>query len=585
MKEVLLIFKTHLDCGYTDLAEKVTEHYLKHFIPQAIDLAKSTQNTDTPFVWNTGSWLLNEALKHDTDGVVDNAIKQGLICWHALPFTTHTELMNSQLLEYGLSIGKRLDERYGKTTVSAKMTDVPGHTIGLVSHLAKNGIKFLHIGVNPATPVPNVPKMFRWKCDNDEIAVIVNGGGYGGTIELGDTAVEFYITNDNCGPQNIDDVQNIYKQMRQKYPNAYIHAGSLDDVANLIDISSLPVVTQEIGDTWIHGCGTDPLKVAKYRSVLRQIADKDLSRYDITDNLLLVPEHTCGLCVQKYFGEETQYYPQDLSKITNQPRTKYIVKSWQEQRNYVDESAKLFGIDLQSEFDVKQFDLDGFVKVPTVEPCVRLQYQLFDNDDFARYKEQYLQTDILWAIYDYTKVWLPVYQGGVFTARSVATWQKDNQFVYQLAFDKDITTKCGLPSVFVYQCENNVELRWFGKKANRLPEAYWLKFTDVKDGDWQLHKLGRWIDANNVAGSPFIHAIDSGVKTATTQITSLDAVLVAPFGKKLLHYGEPTEKQDLYFNLYNNIWNTNFPLWFSDDMRYRFVLDKVEQGRKQDRFV
>ena len=27
-----------------------------------------------------------------------------------------------------------------------------------------------------------------------------------------------------------------------------------------------------------------------------------------------------------------------------------------------------------------------------------------------------------------------------------------------------------------------------------------------------------------------------------------------------------------HFNLFNNIWNTNFPMWYEDDARFRFVL-------------
>ena len=33
--------------------------------------------------------------------------------------------------------------------------------------------------------------------------------------------------------------------------------------------AQLPVVTQEIGDTWIHGVPSDPMKLARYREVAR----------------------------------------------------------------------------------------------------------------------------------------------------------------------------------------------------------------------------------------------------------------------------------------------------------------------------
>ena len=84
------------------------------------------------------------------------AIEDGDITWHGLPFTTHTELMSESLFRYGLSLSKELDKRFGKKTIAAKMTDVPGHTKAIIPHLAENGIEFLHIGVNPASAVPDL---------------------------------------------------------------------------------------------------------------------------------------------------------------------------------------------------------------------------------------------------------------------------------------------------------------------------------------------------------------------------------------------------------------------------------------------
>ena len=67
--------------------------------------------------------------------------------------------------------------------------------------------------------------------------------------------------------------------------------------------NQLPVVTQEIGDTWIYGVSSDPLKVARYREVarLRQswISQGKFRSGDATDmalmrSLTLEPEHTWG---------------------------------------------------------------------------------------------------------------------------------------------------------------------------------------------------------------------------------------------------------------------------------------------------
>jgi len=67
------------------------------------------------------------------------------------------------LFEFGLSLSQELDARFGRQTIAAKMTDVPGHTRGIVPLLAQAGVKFLHIGVNPASTVPGVPPLFRWQ--------------------------------------------------------------------------------------------------------------------------------------------------------------------------------------------------------------------------------------------------------------------------------------------------------------------------------------------------------------------------------------------------------------------------------------
>ena len=87
--------------------------------------------------------------------------------------------------------------------------------------------------------------------------------------------------------------------------------------------------------------------------------------------------------------------------------------------------------------------------------------------------------------------------------------------------------------------------------------------------------MGLWIEPRDIIGSPLITATDYGVKNDNAEIESLDAVLAAPFGRRLLDFEPHPEKRDLYFNLYNNIWNTNFPMWYSDDAVFRFKLKEL----------
>jgi len=166
---VHLIFKTHLDIGFTDHAAKVRAQYHRQFIQQAIAVGEhfhAERPDDPAFVWTTGAWLIWDHLNTGTPDQVralERAIARGLIVWHALPFTTHTELMSPALFGAGLSYAQDLDARFGRRATAAKMTDVPGHTLGMVPLLAAAGVRFLHLGVNTASPVPDVPPIFRWR--------------------------------------------------------------------------------------------------------------------------------------------------------------------------------------------------------------------------------------------------------------------------------------------------------------------------------------------------------------------------------------------------------------------------------------
>ncbi len=566
-KEVLIIFKTHLDIGYTDYSENIIGKYLNEYIPNAIRVGSELKNTDTPFIWTVGSWMINEALKYDKDGVVENAINDGILNWHALPFTTHTELMSRRLFEYGLDISKKLDKRFGKKTIAAKMTDVPGHTIAICPILEQAGVSFLHIGVNPATPLPPVPPIFKWELRDSAITVMYQGD-YGEVADFDDFVVYFAHTNDNLGPQSADEIKDIYEQVRAKYPDCDLKAATLNDAAERIaTLENLPVVENEIGDTWIHGAATDPQKLSRYKRVLRYIEEKDI-KADFSHNLLLVPEHTWGMCVQKYCHDTEHFLPEELDKI---PQKEIIEKSWTEQRGYVEATEKMLGLD--ADYDTNEPDLSGWAECDfNGNAEFELCWQIFDNSDYQRYKDTYMRSFVEWAIWDFTKVGLPDYEGGVYSAKVKKAYKCGSERLLRLEFDNDAAEKFGLPYFYVRLSKGDIEIKWFGKKASRLPQACWFKINSLEE-NWELCKMGEWIKADSIIGSPLISAAEK-VRNGNTVIELLDSALVAPFGKKLLHYNEKNLCQDLYFNLYNNIWNTNFPIWYSDDAIFRFKIDR-----------
>jgi len=244
IKKVHLIFKTHLDVGFTDFAANVVRRYFDRFIPAAIDLAQRNREAGgEKFIWTTGSWLIYEYLEQASRSerkLLEDAILDGDIAWHVLPFTTHTELLDASLFEFGLSLSQELDRRFGRHTIAAKLTDVPGHTRAIIPYLAHADVTLLHVGVNGGSSVPDVPPVFRWRSLNGEEVMVIYQGEYGSTLIVPglDEALAFAHSLDNLGPPTASQVHDAYTHLHQQFPQAEITASTLDEFAKVLEKSA-----------------------------------------------------------------------------------------------------------------------------------------------------------------------------------------------------------------------------------------------------------------------------------------------------------------------------------------------------------
>jgi hypothetical protein len=168
---------------------------------------------------------------------------------------------------------------------------------------------------------------------------------YGGTVVLPgtDTAFSMEMRDDNAGPHSQDEICTIYTRLRQQFPGATVTAATLNDVAAALAPArdKLPVVTGEIGDTWIYGIPSDPLKVARYREAARMrqewIAQKKLEIGGDIDRALLrrmalSVEHTWGTDTKRYLDHD-HYKPADLSAVLGEPGYRTMEASWKEKRD------------------------------------------------------------------------------------------------------------------------------------------------------------------------------------------------------------------------------------------------------------
>lgn len=638
IQKVLVIFKTHLDIGFTDLAKNVTEKYLNSFIPGAIKTAKTLKSsaTDARFVWTTGSWLISEYLRTKSAeecAELERAIKNGDICWHGLPFTTHTELMSAELFNYGLSLSKRLDECFGKKTTAAKMTDVPGHTKAIIKHMSRAGIEFLHIGVNPASTPPDVPSLFRWRNDSGEEIMVMYQGDYGEYSEIGNSGIAVYFAHahDNAGVQSPDEVTELYGKLKSKFPDAEIIAADLNLLAEEVKKikSTLPILTDEIGDTWIHGVATDPKKVSCFRGLERlwKSIEESPDYERLARGLIMIPEHTWGLDEKITLHDNRNYARKDFEKARSSPEYRRMETSWEEQRNYLYSAARELSAENREKAERviaescrRPADISGLEKISpdgTVflgdfeikfneagEICFlkngdlviadesnrlcTLMYEQFGAEDYERFYKQYIRADydwsdagFDWAKEDFTKPGIEAaLKRHIEYMPKCEVFYGENKAVVIYAFPNVATEQGGCPRRFDLEItasdnELHFDLAWFEKTANRIAEAIWFGFNPKAENK-KIGKLGQFIDPAHIVldGQRSLHATDCGIKYDELFLKTEDTALVAPEKPSLLNFTNelPNKNSPVYFNLYNNVWGTNFPMWYGEDARFRFTV-------------
>ncbi|MEM8678425.1 MAG: DUF5054 domain-containing protein [Planctomycetota bacterium] len=594
---VFIVFKTHLDLGFTDLARAVVARYFDEFIPHAVRVAAELRARGGPrFVWTTGSWLIYEYLEQ-ADRLsrqrLEDAIIAGDIAWHGLPFTTHSELMPPALFRHGLSLSQRLDIRFGRRTVSAKLTDVPGHTRAMIPMLADAAIEFLHIGINPAATPPRVPPLFRWQHPTGaSLTVMYDKGDYGQTtrVPARELSVSFAHTRDNEPPQSAQQVQEVYDQLRTEFPGATLRAASLCEVAHeLRDISQdLPVVEAEIGDSWIYGAASDPLRTTPYRAAVRLFVDWQAAQSDglaqealdrFGRELLLVPEHTWGLWIES-LEDETSLCGQPFQQLRESERGQRMEASWDEQRSQVDRAVDTLSgaprttvqraiadgratrwttsdwtLTAQRSWQAPRFacQLSHNGALTTLRclatdrewasvdaPLGQFRYESFAATDYARFFDQYVTQEVDWARHAYTREvpescmaqrWLP-------TLSSVHERQDEAAFelLCELTLPDEAIRRFGAPNHVqlrwtfpVNESRVGLAVQWFGKSATRLPTAAWVGFVPVvaAPATWSVHKMGEWIPTSEVIaqGGRLLHGCDHGVRYGDRRNTlSIDSL-------------------------------------------------------------
>lgn len=372
LKEIIIVYKTHFDIGYSDLAKNVIHNYRTEMMDhtlRGIERNKS-QPKEHQFVWTIPGWPMGQLLwpgqEPSRKKKIERAIREGNLVLHALPFTMHTETLEMEDLVRGLGHACSIARTYGVPLPrGAKMTDVPSHSWFIPTLLRHAGVDFIHLGCNAANVPVKVPLLFWWQGPDGSRLLTMYSHGYGTSpMPPKDWPHKTWIyinhTGDNVGPPSPETVQRNIDYYKKHAPLAKVRIGRLEDFADAIldEKPDLPVVRSDMPDTWIHGVMSLP-QGTKIAQTVRPIitATEALNTIEkcwglhvpnIAETIemayeqsLLYGEHTWGLATQHYID---QPYGKDWEEMLARglpSRFRLLEEAWNEHLGYILEARNL----------------------------------------------------------------------------------------------------------------------------------------------------------------------------------------------------------------------------------------------------
>ena len=369
--DIVVVFKMHVDIGYTSWAEEVLQRYSHEMLDEtlrSIDQTASLPKSEQ-FVWTVSSWPLKYMLDNCSPynkKRLEKAIKDGRIVAHALPLTFETEASGAENLVRGMSYASELNSKYGLPKPrGAKLTDVPSHSRILPTVLKNGGVDFLHLGCNPGSISPDVPTLFWWQGPDGARLLTFYWAEYYGSGILPPknwphkTWLAMIHTHENTGAPSPKDVADLIKKAKAAMPNVNIKIGCLADFYDLLmkEKPELPVVTGDMPDTWIHGYMSMPRETKLSKFLQREtyntqvlnhqmnqwgISDKPIDNYidKAVENMILYDEHTFGAAMTH--GDQHKWtYNKEFKINKSLGNYDYIEGAWSEKGDRIRAAEKI----------------------------------------------------------------------------------------------------------------------------------------------------------------------------------------------------------------------------------------------------
>eukprot|EP00930_Biecheleria_cincta_P097296 TRINITY_DN8901_c0_g1_i1.p1 TRINITY_DN8901_c0_g1~~TRINITY_DN8901_c0_g1_i1.p1 ORF type:complete len:791 (-),score=111.14 TRINITY_DN8901_c0_g1_i1:171-2543(-) len=379
---VHMINSNHFDAGYADLTANVVNEYFDTYFPRAAavgkelrKLPKSTPGAG-PLRWMTFSYLISlyfdcpagmglHCPSDDMKRTVRSAIEAGDIVWSAFPHNAELATGDASMLRFGVKMSQDLAVQLGAEMPTVLSTrDVTGMPKAALRILADAGVKGLSEGMNGRIVPVNVPPAFQWSSENITMPTLWHWGGYGdlsspgGMIRIPGSkhGLAYCWRDDNTGPPESakEVIDNAHKLLQTfNASNPQVVSSSLHQFLEAVSeetpevLSKLPVITQDLADSWIWGVGSDPIKVQRMRAIHRArtacerqgkyCGPDDKAYFNFSRLAIKNLEHTWGVSVAHYGNLsdahwDNKAFHQDLAN--KEEHLMFMVRSWIEQRDY-----------------------------------------------------------------------------------------------------------------------------------------------------------------------------------------------------------------------------------------------------------
>jgi len=371
IEQIIFVFKTHFDIGYTDLAERIVQKYGTSMINETLKTLDESKSlpANVQFKWTIPGWPMKEILESrsgESKKVIDDAIKEGRFVVHALPFTFETEAGDPEALVRSMQFSSKIARDHGlELPRDAKLTDVPSHSWFLPTLLKNAGVDFLQIGCNSASSSPDLPVLFWWEGPDKSRLMTLYWEAYYGTdiIPADDWPFKTWIaiihTNDNVGAPPIEEVVRTLDEAKKLAPNAKLTIGRMSDFYDAIikEKPELPVIKGDMPDTWIHGYMSMPQEVKIAEDVKAKLSGLEvlgtqLDLWDITPNditgkidqiyeqSMLFDEHTFGLAMS-HGASGYWCYGNEFKRLRSDGIFDKIELSWKEKGLHIHQAEVL----------------------------------------------------------------------------------------------------------------------------------------------------------------------------------------------------------------------------------------------------